>query len=329
MVGTPAFEVCAEKSKQGRKLMSNLNTFRSNATAPEIARSIDKKGYAIIHDVLDAGEIEQLQSELQPHLDATSTGVEDFLGHKTKRFGALLARSPKSHDMATHPLLLGIADEVLGSYCANVQLNYTGVMYLEPGEITQVLHRDGSFYPIQNPRPPMLLATIWAVTDFTRENGATRLVPGSHRWEDARQPLSEEAVAAEMPAGSVLLYLDSTLHGAGANQSNGPRCGAALHYALAWLRQEENQYLAMPLEQARTLPKRLQKLMGYDLATVNLGFVDHRHPNDLLNDVPVEKGQPLGAQDLMDADNAIQRFKVNGTSAVGRRRYQLATDTAD
>ena len=306
--------------------MTKLQTFTPQSSAADIGQAIDQHGYAIIHDVLDADELNVLRAQLQPHLDATDLGFEEFMGYKTKRFGALLARCEKSHEMVTNPLLLGVAEEVLGPYCARIQLNVTAMMYLEPGEKAQILHMDDGFYPFQNPRPPMILATMWAVTDFTRENGATRLVPGSHRWEDTREPLPEEIVAAEMPAGSVLLYTASTLHGAGANRSNGARCGVAFHYALAWLRQEENQYLVMPPEEARKLPKKLQELMGYDLATVNLGFVDHRHPNDVLNEIPFAQGQALGPQPLMDADNAIQRFKVTSTAAVGRRRYNVTAD---
>ena len=309
--------------------MAQGEPFSPETPAQVIAHAIQSSGYAIIRDAMNAVQIAQLKSELQPHLDATPTGSEAFMGFKTKRFGALMSRCPQTHEMLTHPLLLGVVEKVLGPYCAKFQLNYTGVMYLQPGEKVQVLHRDDGFYPFQTPRPPLLLATMWAVTDFTRENGATCLVPGSHLWEDKRRPLPEEIVQAVMPAGSVLLYLASTLHGGGANQSNAARCGLALHYALAWLRQEENQYLTQSLEQARKLPRRVQELMGFDLATVNLGFVDHRHPNDVLNNVPIEQGQPLGPQDLFDKDNAIQRLKVTETAAVGRTRFDVVAQAPE
>ena len=155
-------------------------------------------------------------------------------------------------------------------------------MHLAPGEVAQTIHRDTGFYPIQNPSPPLTLATMWAVTDFTEENGATRIVPGSHRWTDDRTPEVAEIVQADMPAGSVLIYNGSLLHGGGANDSDRDRCGVALHYSLGWLRQEENQYLAISMEEARAFPEKVQRLMGYDLATVNLGFADHKHPNDIL-----------------------------------------------
>lgn len=309
--------------------MEQPRTFAPDTPAERIANAMQEAGYAIIHDAINADQIAHLKAELQPHLDTTPTGSEAFMGFKTKRFGALMARCPQTHDMLTHPLVLGVVEKVLGPYCAKFQLNYTGVMYLEPGEKAQVLHRDDGFYPFQTPRPPLLLATMWAVTDFTRDNGATCLVPGSHLWDDQRRPLPEEIVPAVMPAGSVLMYLASTLHGGGANRSNRSRCGVALHYALAWLRQEENQYLTQSLDEARKLPRQVQELMGFDLATVNLGFVDHRHPNDVLNDVPLAKGQALGPQQLMDADNAIQRLKVTETAAVGRTRFDVVAEAPE
>ena len=263
--------------------MPDLNTFPPTATASEIAASVKEHGYAVIHDMLDADGLARLRSELQPYLEATVPGDDAFLGFRTKRFGALMARSEQAREMAQHPLLLALMDELLLPHCARYQINVTDVAHLEPGETAQVMHRDASFYPFQNPAPLTLCATMWAVSEFTRENGATWLVPGSHLWEEGRVPTEDEVVQAEMPAGSMVLYTGTVFHGGGANLSNTMRTGCLLHYSLGWLRQEENQYMACPPELAATFPRRLQELMGYDLAAVNLGFVDHKHPNDLLN----------------------------------------------
>ena len=304
--------------------MARLNTFDADAGADTVAGAIERDGYAIVRELLDPETLARLEGELTPHLEATELGDPDaFMGHKTKRFGALLSRCPTTRDMVVHPLALGIADRVLGPYCARYQVHYTGVMHIEPGETVQTMHRDTGPFPIQNPAPPLTLATMWAVSDFSAENGATRIVPGSHRWPDERVPEPDEIAQAEMPAGSLLMYVGSMIHGAGANRANGARCGVALHYALGWLRQEENQYLAVPFEEARTFSHQLQCLMGYDLATVNLGFVDHKHPNDILNGTAGEQAGELGPQELMDADNAIQRFRVEGTAAVGRARMRV------
>ena len=304
--------------------MARLNTFEAGVGADALVPAIERDGYAIVRELLEPETLATLAGELAPHLEATDLGdPDDFMGHKTKRFGALLSRCPTTRDMVVHPLVLAVADRVLGPYCARYQVNYTGVMHVEPGETVQTMHRDTGLYPIQNPAPPLTLATMWAVSDFTEENGATRIVPGSNRWPDARVPEPDEIVAAEMPAGSLMMYVGSMIHGAGANRSNAARCGLALHYCLGWLRQEENQYLAVPMEEARTFPRRLQCLMGYDLATVNLGFVDHKHPNDILNGTAGEQAGVLGPQALMDADNAIQRFHVDSTRAVGRARMKV------
>ena len=303
------------------------NRFNPNTSAEEIAASMRADGYAIVSGVLDPGLQARLESELAPWLEATRTGQEDFMGQRTKRFGALLAKCPAARELVVHPLVLEVTDKVLGPYCARFQINYTGVMYIEPGEKAQVMHRDTGIFPIQNPAPPMTLGTLWAMTDFTAENGATRLVSGSHLWNDERKPLPEEIVTADMSAGSVLLYTGNVVHGAGANRTNSTRGGLAMHYCLAWLRQEENQYLSMPIDEARKLPRRLQELMGYDLGTVNLGFVDHKHPNDFLNGVADEGPGVLGPQELMDADNAIQRMRVSDTAAVGRTRFDIAPES--
>ena len=304
--------------------MATLNSFDAEVGAEQVAAAIERDGFAIVRGLLDPEALARLSGELTPHLEATELGDPDtFFGHKTKRFGALLSRCPMTRDMVVHPLLLAVVDRVLGPYCARYRIHYTGVMHVEPGERAQVMHRDTGLYPIQNPAPPLTLATMWAVSDFSAENGATRIVPGSHRWPDQRIPEPGEIAQAEMPAGSLLIYVGSTIHGAGANRSKGARCGVALHYALGWLRQEENQYLAVPMEEARTFPRQLQCLMGYELGTVNLGFVDHKHPNDVLNGTAGEQAGVLGPQELMEADNAIQRFKVEGTKAIGRARMKV------
>ena len=314
--------------------MAQLKTFAPDATRDAIAASISQEGYAIVEDLLDTKQLAMVREELQPHLqtrapgsEESADGNEEFLGQYTRRLGSLLDRSEAVQGMIAHPLILSVADAVLLPYCVRYQLSYTGVMYLEPGEISQALHRDTGMFPIQNPAPPLILATMWAMSDFTAENGATCLVPGSRHWDDARQPRREEIIAAEMPAGSVVIYTGNTLHGGGANRSAEPRYGLALQYNLAWLRQEENQYMAVPLEKARKLPRKIQELMGYSLATGALGFVDHQDPNEVLNGTASEgAGQIYG--DLREADSALERFKISGTAAVGWQRYDVAGDTS-
>ena len=304
--------------------MTGLQTFDAHVSSDQLADSISDHGYAIVRNVLNKSTISALSAQLAPHLKAVNLGDPDpFFGDKTKRFGALLSRCPLTQDLLTHRLILDTADRVLGPYCVQYQVNFTGAMHLTPGETAQTMHRDTGFYPIQNPAPPLTLATMWAATDFTLENGATRIVPGSHLWNDERQPSDSEIVQAEMTAGSVLIYTGSLIHGGGANQSISPRSGVALHYSLGWLRQEENQYLAVPMEEVRTYPQDIQRLMGYDLATVNLGMVDQKHPNDVLNGTAGTGPGVLGTTEMMEADNAIERFRVTDTAVVGRTRIEI------
>ncbi len=248
----------------------------------DVSQQIKDDGYAIVEDVLHHSELDLLQEQIWPYLDSTDPDNQSkFFGSKTKRFGRLLHRIPYSKTLVQHPLVLGVCDELLLPYCSRYQLHFTGVMHVDPGQTAQMLHRD--IVPFTNPSPPMTIATMWSISDFTRENGATVLVPGSNHWHYRRAPTREELIAAEMPAGSVLIYAGNVIHGAGSNKSETSRTGVSLQYTLGWLRQEENQYLAVPLEQARTFDEDLQALMGYELAQRTWGYVDQSHPLDFLN----------------------------------------------
>lgn len=255
-----------------------------NVDAPTnaIADALLEDGYVIV-ERLAPDLTDRSLDELNADIDAAPTGHTDFLGDRTKRVGGLLRRSSAARELAVHPVVMALADAVLQPHCVRYQLNYSGIMHLLPGAKSQELHRDGDLYPFRHPCPPMLMPTMWALTDFTAENGATLLVPGSHRWAEERDPTTAEIIPAVMPAGSLLVYLGGTIHGGGTNTSRSMvRTGLALQYSLAWLRQEENQYLANPPEVARTYSERLQRLIGYDYGAPYLGFVDGDSPQRLL-----------------------------------------------
>lgn len=260
------------------------------ATADDIGGAIDEVGYAIVENMIMPDDLAQLRCELAPHFAATKTGETAFLGDKTKRFNNLFMRAPMTQKMVLHPLLLGAADHILLPWCARYHVTYTGVMHLMPGETAQALHRDAFFYPFRNPGPVTQQGSLWAVTDFTAENGATRIVPGSHLWEEERQPITDEVVAAEMPAGSAIIYAHNVIHGGGANTNDAPRTAVALNFSLGWLRQQENQYLTLPPEKAKTLPEQLQRLIGYDFGAPFMGAVNGQNPHALLEDAGVEPG---------------------------------------
>ena len=265
--------------------MSNLQRFPASASADELAGALERNGYVIV-ERLAVDLAERARGELAPHIESAPVGHSPFLGLRTKRVGAMFRRSLAARELATHPTLLALADRVLLPHCARYQLNYSGIMHLMPGAGAQSLHRDGILYPFLHPCPPTLMPAMWALSDFTAENGGTHVVPGSHLWEHDRQPFADEIVAAAMPAGSVLVYTSGLLHGGGPNRSNVDRTGMALQYSLGWLRQEENQYLANPPEVARAYPERLQRLIGYDFGGPYLGFVHGGDPHRLLEDSP-------------------------------------------
>ena len=182
------------------------------------------------------------------------------------------------------PLVLGVVGSVL-SHVTNFHLHLTQIIAIGGGETAQAIHRDQwafDFFPFPNGYE-VQCNTIWAMTDFREENGGTRVLPGSHRFEDKREFALEDTEYVEMNAGSVLLYTGALYHGGGANRTQATRVGLNITYAVSWLRQEENQYLTTPLEQARELPEDLLRLMGYQRGSYALGYVDDtRDPMDVI-----------------------------------------------
>jgi ectoine hydroxylase-related dioxygenase (phytanoyl-CoA dioxygenase family) len=193
-------------------------------------------------------------------------------------------------------LVLGTLDRVLGDHATSYQLHLTQVIAIGPGEPGQIVHRDQwAFDFFEFPSGfEVECHTMWAMTDFTERNGATRVIPGSHRSADKLRPTYEETVPAEMPKGSVFIYVGSVYHGGGANASEETRVGINVGYTLSWLRQEENQYLACPPDIARELPVELAKLMGYQRGAYALGYYgDLRDPIEALTG-PRVGGQTFG-----------------------------------
>jgi ectoine hydroxylase-related dioxygenase (phytanoyl-CoA dioxygenase family) len=249
----------------------------------------------IVDRLVPASRMDEIRAELAPWLDATRPGPDDFSGRRTRRTGGLVARSPLCRELVMHPLALGAARGLLKG-ATGFHLHLTQVIAIGAGEPAQAVHRDQwafDFFPF--PRGyEVQCNTIWAMTDFTAENGATRLVPGSHRAADGLQYSEADTVAAEMEQGSVVFYTGSIYHGGGANRSAATRIGINLTYARSWLRQEENQYLSVPLEVARTLPVELLRVMGYARGAYALGYVDDlRDPIELVR--PDARGDGFGS----------------------------------
>ncbi len=252
-----------------------MSSLAATAGIDAVTTSVEADGYAIIEGVLTADEVAAKKADLHRILATTRTGRNDFEGFDTQRIYALFAKTRMFDDAATHPLVLGVLDRILGSY----QLSAPQAIQIGPGETAQNLHRDDGVYPVARPRPELVVNTMWALDDFTVPNGATHVVPGSHKWVGDRRPgPDDEVLQAVMPAGSLMFFVGSVFHGGGANTTDRPRLGVILEYVAGWLRQQENQYLAVPPEIVLALPQRLQELLGYNIHGNLLGNVDGRHP---------------------------------------------------
>lgn len=254
-----------------------LPVFSANDNRADIAQALHQAGCVVVTNVLSEANRARIRDELAPYMETARVIVNDdptqfYPGH-TRRTSALVARSKAVGELVMDPLSTGMCDEFLspnGEF--GYQLHVTGALEVGPGARRQILHReDDSFTFFPKPRPNLIVASMWAITDFRADNGATLLVPGSHTWPDKRTAEPDEVLSAEMPAGSVLFWLGSTLHGAGANTSQDWRYGVILTYSLGWLRQEENQYLDVPPEVAQDLPPELRDIIGYKMYRA-LGF---------------------------------------------------------
>ncbi len=247
----------------------------ATTTPEEVAAVVGRDGAVVVEGVAGAALLDEIQSELLPYLEATPTGPDDFSGNRTRRTGSLIARSPACRQLVVHPLALGTARTFLG-HATNFQLHLTQAIAIGPGETAQPIHRDQwafDFFPFPQGYE-VQCNFIWALTDFTEENGATRVVVGSNLREDRVPFTHADTEPAEMTRGSVLCYSGSVYHGGGPNQSEHTRIGLNITYNVAWLRQEENQYLSVPREVAATLPTDLLRLMGYDRGAYALGYID-------------------------------------------------------
>ncbi|MEO2216855.1 phytanoyl-CoA dioxygenase family protein [Chromobacterium vaccinii] len=262
--------------------MLALQRFQPDHPTADIIEALARDGGVIIERLLAPEQLTRFQAELNPLLDATLDCQGDFYGYATRRLSGLIARVPTCRQLAIDPLILQVMDAFLLKGCREYQLNLTQAIRIGPGEPRQFMHSDGLMFPVKVPGSESMINCMYALDDFTEDNGATNVAPGSHLWPEGREAQEDEIVRAAMKAGSVLIYLGSVIHAGGANRSAAPRTGVVLSYNLGWLRQAENHYLAVPRDLARELPERLQRLLGYFVHAPNLGSVDGRDPIELL-----------------------------------------------
>jgi ectoine hydroxylase-related dioxygenase (phytanoyl-CoA dioxygenase family) len=255
--------------------------FSAAATADQVLEGLEREGLAVIERLLDVDDVRRKKDEMERIVASLPTGRNSFEGFATRRVYALFAKTRRFDAQATDPMLLAVVERLLGP--AFLLSAPTGIS-IGPGEAAQRLHRDDSVYPVTRPHAELVINTMWALDDFTTENGATLVVPGSHRWPADRRAVESEAVPATMPAGSVLFYVGSLFHAGGANRTTTTRLGVILEFCAGWLRPQENHFLGVPKEIVRELPDRLRELLGYGIHGSLLGYVDGRHPDKFLSD---------------------------------------------
>ncbi len=254
---------------------------RSDADPDVMYDALDQSGCLVVHGMADSDACARVRAELTDYVEAAPASNDnpvDFYPGKTHRVVALMHRSPTMRELMMHPVTEQLGDRHLLTNCVKWQLNVSAALEIGPGARDQILHREEDLFPyFPVPRPNLILASMWAISDFTVDNGGTQLVPGSHRWSADRVAEPDEIVRSEMPAGSVLFWLGGTLHGGGANvTADDWRYGIVLTYTLGWLRQEENQHLSIPAADAFALPESVRSRLGFsmDYDGAGLGFYD-------------------------------------------------------
>jgi ectoine hydroxylase-related dioxygenase (phytanoyl-CoA dioxygenase family) len=273
-------------------------TIGSHAAEHWRAQLLDR-GYCIIPDLLPAEEVAMLDADLAADFERSPFGQGSFYGETTKRFGRLLARSRHAEALVRHATILDIVEPLLSPWCDTIQLNVAQAIAVHPGAPQQLPHRDQDMWRVEPGSIEYLVNVMWPLTPFTARNGATLVWPRSHGKFSADHDDETPPHAATMAPGSALLFLGSTLHGAGANRSEEVRRGVVVGYSLAWLKPYENQWLAYPPSIARQFTPELAALVGYRQHRPNLGNYEGQCPSILLQE---NQGEAIGAVDALRPD---------------------------
>lgn len=289
--------------------MTGIDTYEAPAAKESLLASLRRDGAVILRNAVDPSLCARIAAEFRPHFDREGDqAMNDFNGYKTLRLSSVLARAPSCGALFTDPNVIAAADACLLDSCLNYRIGSATAIEIWPGESAQKLHRDAHCYHVEIPGTELQISALWALTDFTAENGPTQVVPGSHRWETGRWPgAADPVVEAVMPAGSLLLYLGNTFHGGGANRSAKPRMALVNTYSLGWLRQEENMYLALPRKVAEALPEELRRLVGYQRHGLVGWFpddADNHDEDDFVPPVAIGVPQPRKPAEKRRADQS-------------------------
>ncbi len=269
----------------------DLPVLRMGQLDDDLASALDIAGCCVVIDAATPETMNAVAEELAVFVDRASIGASDFEGHRTRRLGSPLPRSATFQSIAMHPAVMAAGDLVLG-HASSWRFSAAEYIEIGPGERGQRIHRDQWKYDMVDFDFEVELNGMWAITDFTEENGATRLAPGSHRWGNRERVDPANTIAAAMPQGALLLYTGSVYHGGGTNQSEQWRSGLSLQHALGWLTQSTNQFLECAPSEVGHWSDELLRFVGYAKTGNGLGY--WRDSEDPLTAVFPDRDFPRG-----------------------------------
>lgn len=275
--------------------MSQITRLAPRAEVADIIGAMDRDGVVVVEGFFSGDWVARYNAEVQPFIDnhvRTYTGVEifdDFLGYHTVRLQGLPAKTPAMIEAMVEPRLLGVLDHVLLPRCTSYILSAAELIEIRRNETAQRLHTDDNSWPtaIQG-LGPLCVNVMIALTDYTADNGATLVVPGSHLWSKGRIPSPDQVMPAEMPAGSIAVFTGSTIHAGGTSTSDRIRRGLSISYCMGWLRPVENCFLSLDPKAVAAMPVKAQELLGFDVYDGTprgngvLGYYEMGNPKDLL-----------------------------------------------
>lgn len=268
-----------------RRTPSNGSSVSPEVVDTDLA-ALQRDGYVILPDLLTAADVDEIRASVIPLLDRN--GRNAFEGHGTQRIYSVLNKTRSCDHLADHPRVLALLDRLL---MPNYLLSMLQVINISPGEKAQMLHTDDGFYPLPRPRKALGAATIWAIDDFTADNGATDVIARSHLW-GSRAATDAEREPVVMNAGSCVFFLGTLWHGGGANRSEGARLAVTAQYCEPWLRPQEAFTLSTTRDTVRTVSEDIRRMLGYSIHPPFIGQVDGMHPKRLLE--PLEPdAQPI------------------------------------
>ncbi len=252
-----------------------LSTPEMRERMRDALESLRRDGYVVLPGLISGDKIQAVREEFDRLHRDTPLGDSEFSGYATQRVYNLIARTRVLDELVLNEQVIALLEAHLDD---QVQLSICSSVNLLAGESAQAFHRDDGYYPLPRPHPPLSINTMWAIDDFTADNGATLLLPGTHLIEDPHPPPGIAPVTAKMSAGSVLLWDGSLFHAGGTNHTNASRLGVTTIYCRAWLRQQENQFVGIPPSMVKTLPRDMQKLIGYWVVNNLLGYINNGSP---------------------------------------------------